>query len=291
MKIDTSHCTRKCSATLSKKTAEAFPARLLEIHEGRIVLRDTAVWTGNKNPIDVKCTVCNKEWKSSPDNLKNSKGCPDCANIRRRNSAGRRCRWTTEAEREFMNRCKIAGLNNTQIGKMLGRTEAVVAYWVSQKRREVMLDHASKRQERDTASGKAAERTRNYRATEHGNQAHRKSNQKRRSLKYNCSGSELIDGVWQENDLWSYVDGDRKAYEVMSFEGADEAIAFRTKQCKEFERWSGEEYQIDHIIPLSKGGAHHPLNFQNLPAAVNVSKKNTIRDKDVSLFCKRLFNL
>lgn len=32
-------------------------------------------------------------------------------------------------------------------------------------------------------------------------------------------------------------------------------------------------YHVDHIVPLSKGGAHHPDNLQYLPAAVNMSKR------------------
>lgn len=32
-------------------------------------------------------------------------------------------------------------------------------------------------------------------------------------------------------------------------------------------------YQVDHIIPLSKGGLHHPDNLQYLPAIVNNAKR------------------
>jgi hypothetical protein len=32
-------------------------------------------------------------------------------------------------------------------------------------------------------------------------------------------------------------------------------------------------YHVDHIIPLSKNGKHHPDNLQYLPAAVNLSKR------------------
>ena len=33
-----------------------------------------------------------------------------------------------------------------------------------------------------------------------------------------------------------------------------------------------EGYQVDHIIPLSKGGEHHPNNLQYLPALINMQK-------------------
>lgn len=35
---------------------------------------------------------------------------------------------------------------------------------------------------------------------------------------------------------------------------------------------SGQEYHVDHIRPLAKGGLHHPDNLQILPADINMSK-------------------
>jgi len=35
---------------------------------------------------------------------------------------------------------------------------------------------------------------------------------------------------------------------------------------------SGQEYHVDHIKPLSKGGLHHPDNLQILPADLNFKK-------------------
>lgn len=37
-----------------------------------------------------------------------------------------------------------------------------------------------------------------------------------------------------------------------------------------------EGYQIDHIVPLSKGGLHHQDNLQYLPAKENQSKNNRL---------------
>lgn len=49
-------------------------------------------------------------------------------------------------------------------------------------------------------------------------------------------------------------------------------------------------YDIDHIIPLSRGGLHHPLNLQYLPASVNRQKHTKIREEDIELFRYRLVN-
>lgn len=35
----------------------------------------------------------------------------------------------------------------------------------------------------------------------------------------------------------------------------------------------GEQYDIDHIVPVSKGGAHHPENLQILTAKANNKKR------------------
>ena len=37
---------------------------------------------------------------------------------------------------------------------------------------------------------------------------------------------------------------------------------------------TGEDYHVDHIKPLSKGGLHHPENLQILPADLNLKKGN-----------------
>ena len=150
---------------------------------------------------------------------------------------------------------------------------------------------AEKYHARNKASGRQAELSKNYYQTDHGRESRAKHQDARRALYYQCNGFECIDDVWYEDDLWSYVEKDKEGRELMSFPGADKAYAFRNKQCQAFERWSGEPYARDHVIPLSRGGIHHPLNFQNLPAAINNRKHNNTRECDIALFCKRIFDL
>lgn len=53
-----------------------------------------------------------------------------------------------------------------------------------------------------------------------------------------------------------------------------EAIALR--------KTTGDAYHVDHIIPISKGGLHHPLNLQVITAFENQSKGNRCDINEVS---------
>lgn len=39
---------------------------------------------------------------------------------------------------------------------------------------------------------------------------------------------------------------------------------------------TGEDYHVDHIYPLSKGGLHHPDNLQILPSDLNLKKGSKV---------------
>lgn len=43
-------------------------------------------------------------------------------------------------------------------------------------------------------------------------------------------------------------------------------------KCKEISKSTGIAHQVDHIIPISKGGLHHPSNLQILTKFENLSK-------------------
>lgn len=54
-------------------------------------------------------------------------------------------------------------------------------------------------------------------------------------------------------------------------------------------RFKGEQYHVDHIIPLSKGGLHYEDNLQILKASINRSKSDKL-DYEANGICKRHIN-
>jgi hypothetical protein len=45
---------------------------------------------------------------------------------------------------------------------------------------------------------------------------------------------------------------------------------------KDLRSVSGEEYHVDHIFPLAKGGLHEPSNLQILPKDLNLQKSTKV---------------
>jgi 5-methylcytosine-specific restriction endonuclease McrA len=52
---------------------------------------------------------------------------------------------------------------------------------------------------------------------------------------------------------------------------------------------SGCKYEVDHIIPISRGGLHHENNLQILPEHINRQKRNSIDDSIVGLRLEDVF--
>ena len=46
------------------------------------------------------------------------------------------------------------------------------------------------------------------------------------------------------------------------------------KECRRISEETGIPHHVDHIIPISKGGKHHPDNLQILTAEENIRKSN-----------------
>jgi hypothetical protein len=53
----------------------------------------------------------------------------------------------------------------------------------------------------------------------------------------------------------------------------------RRQLCEE----TGQEYHIDHIIPLSRGGLHHPTNTRIIEGKDNLLKSNQLLPEAIAL--------
>jgi hypothetical protein len=58
-------------------------------------------------------------------------------------------------------------------------------------------------------------------------------------------------------------------------------ILERSRQ--ELQRETGRAYHIDHILPLSHGGLHHPINLRILEGAENISKRDKLLPEAITL--------
>jgi 5-methylcytosine-specific restriction endonuclease McrA len=50
---------------------------------------------------------------------------------------------------------------------------------------------------------------------------------------------------------------------------------------------TAENIEVDHIIPIQRGGAHHPDNAQFLTSGVNRAK-NTMTQEEFIAMCKQV---
>ena len=290
------------------RAGQAFPQRLQEVHEGRIVLRDTAIYRNMKIPIDVLCNVCSFEWETIPESLIYKKaGCPRCANSRREATAGTlRLRRPSAAEVELARRMRETGMSYDEIASVLGRVKETIRRWLVPKAREKNHQLSSEKYARDKESGKKAKLFQNYYQTKHGKQIIAQSHHERRSAKYHAVDYILMPdhpdahqtpgdkpcgrrGFVKVDMYDEYFRGDKDTIEFFSFEGINETMKHRVNDRTKYQEWFGEEYEIDHILPLTKGGTHSPLNLKVIPKKENNSKLNKIRPQDIAEYCQRLF--
>ena len=62
------------------------------------------------------------------------------------------------------------------------------------------------------------------------------------------------------------------AGEVRLTEEEKRSIAFLHRLRTHMSRMTGELYHVDHVVPLARGGIHHPLNLRVIPAKANIGK-------------------
>jgi len=61
------------------------------------------------------------------------------------------------------------------------------------------------------------------------------------------------------------------------------SINFLIRLRDHFSSMTGEPYHLDHIVPLARGGIHHPLNLRVIPAKANIVKADTLTPEAVAL--------
>jgi len=65
----------------------------------------------------------------------------------------------------------------------------------------------------------------------------------------------------------------KKIKQISTLTAAEQAqVAEIYKRCRELSESTGIAHHVDHIIPVSKGGEHHPDNLQILTAEQNLKK-------------------
>ena len=84
--------------------------------------------------------------------------------------------------------------------------------------------------------------------------------------------------VWRENnlELRNFLEQKRRALKIPALLPTtdDGLIKKLYKQRAEMSKKRGEEYHVDHIIPLSIGGAHHQDNMRVITAKENLEKRD-----------------
>lgn len=92
---------------------------------------------------------------------------------------------------------------------------------------------------------------------------------------------EALSKYWKSNrgrEVSRIKSGLRRARKVEASDGLTEQeygkIQQIYKHCARVSKKLKIPFHVDHIIPLSKGGLHHPLNLQVVPAKWNLRKNN-----------------
>ena len=180
----------------------------------------------------------------------------------------------------YAHKCYQLGVNRNQIAKDLGRSYCAI---------DTLVNPESYRKQKAAVKAwqtanyeRQLEHNRKYQRTEKGRAANRRYEQsdkgKAKNKRYRATDKGLAVNRIKEQKR-------RALLLEASFPWCPETEA----ETAEFIRNCPSGFEVDHIIPLSRGGMHHVDNLQYLTPEENRSKKNKIRSEDVELFCSRLF--
>ncbi len=116
---------------------------------------------------------------------------------------------------------------------------------------------AEKREYRESNRQVIRDTQKVYRDSEKGRSKNAEEARERRALKKNCT----IPLVGNERERLMLLEKTRRELSVET----------------------GKEYHIDHILPLSHGGIHHPMNLRILDGAENLSKNAKLLPEGIAL--------
>jgi hypothetical protein len=116
---------------------------------------------------------------------------------------------------------------------------------------------AEKREYRESNRQVIRDTQKVYRDSEKGRSKNAEEARERRALKKNCT--------------------------IPLMESERERLMLLEKTRRELSVETGREYHIDHILPLSHGGIHHPMNLRILDGAENISKWNKLLPEAIAL--------
>lgn len=86
---------------------------------------------------------------------------------------------------------------------------------------------------------------------------------------------------WREENLDRIynLNAQYKSKKLDSFENLSDYEKWIVQLYYKLSNILGENWHVDHIIPLSKGGKHHPDNLQLLLKTINLKKHNSLNFK------------
>ena len=196
----------------------------------------------------------------------------------------RRCRRPTPEEKALAAHLREQGYTYAQIGNDLGRPHSTILRWLNPDQNE----RQRKRSSQWSLDNREQHRlnSRKYRTCDHGIASKRSESACRRLQKTNTPEFILIDDQWYEVDrkeTW------RVFGEYLLPPKERKAIQELYLEAQYLTETTGIEYQVDHILPLSKGGEHLMYNLQILTAEENLSKRDKFRLEDQNELIRRLF--
>lgn len=255
-------------------------------------------WTDIMGRYKFSCSI-HEEYSASANHVVKSTSdcqCKGCNSDRKEANAGTlRSPRATQEEKQLAKELHDSGMSYNAIGRQLGRSDSTIKKWLipEYKVRAIVL---SSKWRNDNPERHKRNKKRYYSEFEHGKQSAKKGYHKRRSLEYHATDVVYLPDH-PDADYQGFVEFN--CYDLIttsedrtfwSFAGADDDTAKRAKQHIGLEKISGEKYSLEHLVPLSRGGIHHPANFANRALKLNVQKNNNLWDKDSELFLSRIFN-